>query len=151
MNKEKLNEAIVREAFEQGVDVPETDGLTNNQLVVALDQLVKTHSDDDDVPPPVASDDDDVPPPPVASDDDDVPPPVASDDDDVPPPPVASDDDDVPPPEVVAESQYVVASGKSLTCLKGVLVAGDVIKPEYINGGDESFELLLQQKYIVEG
>lgn len=51
------------------------------------------------------------------------------------------------PPKV---ENFCVAEGKSITCLKGVLVEGDEVKVDYIGGGKESFDKLIKDGYVVK-
>jgi hypothetical protein len=42
----------------------------------------------------------------------------------------------------------VVAEGKSLTTRKGILVEGDKVLPEYLAGGEKTFNILKEKGYI---
>lgn len=49
-----------------------------------------------------------------------------------------------------SKKDWVVAKGRSVTCLKGLLTEGDVIKPKYLAGKEEAFEALKAAGVIVE-
>ncbi len=46
------------------------------------------------------------------------------------------------------EAVFKIAKGGSLTTKKGILIAGDVVKPNYFAGGQESFDALLKLKIV---
>lgn len=53
---------------------------------------------------------------------------------------------DVPP---VAPCSYVVAPGKCITSLRGILVPGDVAEAEHFAGGQETFDTLIENGTLV--
>ena len=52
------------------------------------------------------------------------------------------------PAEDVSDLFPVVAKGKSITTLKGILIAGEKILPEYLPGGVKTFKNLCEKGYI---
>jgi len=45
---------------------------------------------------------------------------------------------------------YKVAEGKAITCRKGMLVAGEVVKVEYIHGGQKSMDKLVDNGVVIK-
>jgi len=45
----------------------------------------------------------------------------------------------------------VIAEGKALTTKRGILGPGEPIVPEDLAGGEEAFEALVENGYVVEG
>lgn len=48
----------------------------------------------------------------------------------------------------VVKPPYTVAKGKSLSTLKGVRVAGDEIKAEWVGGGQDTIDSLVKKEYV---
>lgn len=66
-----------------------------------------------------------------------------------PTPPVLPEVVNIPP--VKPPTGYVIAPGKCITCKKGVLDEGKEIKVEWVSGGQESFDKLTENGYVVKG
>lgn len=60
---------------------------------------------------------------------------------------------ETPAPEKVVEQKYVVAAGKTITSLRGILIAGTEVSPNVFRGGEKTFENLVARGYIdlIEG
>ncbi|MEG1884833.1 MAG: hypothetical protein RR182_00995 [Alistipes sp.] len=49
----------------------------------------------------------------------------------------------------MAPCSYVVAPGKCITSLRGILVPGDVAEAEHFAGGQETFDTLIENGTLV--
>jgi len=59
---------------------------------------------------------------------------------------------EVEKPEASAKpSGPVIAEGKCITSKRGMLSAGDQVKPDYLAGGQEAFDALRKAGYITSG
>jgi hypothetical protein len=56
-----------------------------------------------------------------------------------------------PPKPTVSKAQFVVARGKSLTCRRGVIDAGEEIRPADVEGGQKQIEYLVSAGLVVRG
>lgn len=45
---------------------------------------------------------------------------------------------------------YRVADGKSITCKKGILADGDEVKAEYLPGGQETLDSLVDRDFVIK-
>ena len=56
----------------------------------------------------------------------------------------------LPDVEKVKVAPYSIAQGKAVTCKKGMLEHGDEIKAEYLGGGQDALDLLVNSKVVVK-
>jgi hypothetical protein len=144
-NKDLIT-SIEEEATAKGADIPDTEGKNNAELAGILKELKAKEAA---APTPPSTDDEDL-----DNDLDNAEAQEAADArrkasrDQAKKEDKAAKANAAPPPPKPAP--YIVATGKAITCKKGVLGEGEEIKKEYLGGGKESLDNLVKKGFVIK-
>ena len=127
MNKENLIKAIGEAATDKGVDIPDTDGLSNSKLEEVLDGLKS------DAPPP----------PKNGAEAGELARKEAEE---------QRKKDEAEAAELAEKNkpEYQVAPGKALTCKKGIIADGDEAKASYFVDGEKTLKHFIKTGHIIK-
>ncbi len=121
---EDLIKSITDVATEKGIDVPETENKSNNELV----EILKTLN---------------TPTPPAAPSDDDVAAKAASD--------AKAEAAKVKAEKKVKRPPFYIAEGKAITTKRGILGPDEEIRVKDLAGGKDAIEKFVKTGHILKG